>query len=152
MLRATPLALAALLAAPAHADIIAGDGGPIIAWYVGEGADVRKSIDDYGDPLLDITHFGRAFQIYFYGCDDGRNCGSIQFFSGYQTTGGVRQADINDWNAGRRYLRAYLSDEGSARIEYDIHLGNGGLSQDDFAEVTAIWLRGMDDFEEHIDL
>ena len=131
--------------------IVAGDGGPVISWYVNEGGEVSKSIDDYGDPLLSVSHYGRDFEIYFYGCKDGDNCTAIQFYSGYRTEGGVRQGTINEWNAGRRYLRSYLSDSGSSRIEYDVYLGENGMSQDDFAEVTAIWLRGMRDFEEHID-
>ena len=155
MIRALPLAAALLLQAPpaaaqSPAAVTAGDGGPVIAWYVGEGAEVRKTIDDYGDPLLDITHFGQSFQIYFYGCTAGRDCDSIQFFSGYRTDGGVMQATINDWNAQRRYLRAYLSEAGNARIEYDVHLGEGGIARGDFADVTATWLRGMADFEAHI--
>lgn len=153
-----PLALAAFalaplgLAAPAQAQsVTADDGGPVIAWYLTEGATVEKTIDDYGDPLLSVTHLGRAFSIYFYGCTAGRDCDAIQFYSGYRTDGAVRQTEINDWNTNRRYLRAYLSETGSARVEYDVFLGADGISAGDFAEITGIWLRGMDDFETHID-
>jgi len=26
---------------------------------------LKKTIDNYGDPLLSITHFGREFEVYF---------------------------------------------------------------------------------------
>ena len=139
------------LSGPALADrVTAGDGSSLMRWYLEENAQVEPLIDDWGDPLLDVEQYGQSFQVFYYGCTDGRDCDAIQFYSGYRTNGAVRQSTINEWNAGKRFLRAYLSDEGNARIEYDVMLGAEGLSGDDFVKVNGIWLNGMREFEAHI--
>jgi hypothetical protein len=58
---------------------------------------------------------------------------------------------VNEWNTENRFGRAYISEEGSARIEFDIYLGNDGMDPDDFAETLGIWSRIVQDFETLID-
>ncbi len=72
-------------------------------------------------------------------------------FSGYASEGKVAIATINDWNRDNRYGRAYLTEEGNARVEYDIYTGADGLSAEDFSEVFENWIDVMGKFEKHID-
>ncbi len=147
------LGAAALMAMPAmaSAEIVAESADSIVAYFEAEGASVESTIDNVGDPKLTVDFYGTEFTIYFYGCDDGKNCDSIQFFSGYQTEGSVRIARANEWNADNRFVRAYISDSGSARIEHDVFLGRNGLSADDFAGLVSRWAGQVRDFEEFID-
>ncbi|WP_293576878.1 YbjN domain-containing protein [Phaeobacter sp.] len=132
-------------------DIVAKDPQTIAQFFDEEGVAYDVTTDDVGDPNISVNYYGNEFSIYFYGCTDNTRCDAIQFFSGYQTDGSVRLSKINDWNTENRFGRAYVSDEGSARIELDVFLGNDGMSADDFAELLGIWSRLVQDFETLID-
>jgi len=131
--------------------IVATDATSIADFFTDEGATPTVEVDNVGDPKISVEYYGAEFTIYFYGCDDGKDCDAIQFFSGYRTEGSVRLSKVNDWNADKRYAIAYISDSGSTRIEQDIFLGREGMHPDDFAKVLGIWVGQMRDFEEHID-
>lgn len=57
---------------------------------------------------------------------------------------------INEWNTENRFGRAYISDEGAARVELDVYLGDTGMNPDDFAELLGYWSRIVQEFEEFI--
>ncbi len=147
------IASSAFLALPALAqsNIMASDPASIIGYFESEGFPATLESDNQGDPLIEVKYFGSSFSVYFYGCDNNADCLSIQFFSGYRTEGSVDIARINEWNTEFRYLRAYLTDEQSSRIEYDIYTGTTGLSKDDFSGAVDNWTRGLQRFEEFID-
>lgn len=149
------IAVAALLvASPAVVqaqNVVAKSASSLERFFQDEGAEVDATVDNVGDPKLDVTYYGNEFSVYYYGCDDNRNCDAVQFFSGYKTDGSVRLSKINTWNAENRYARAYVSDSGSARIEMDIYLGDDGVSADDFAAMVSLWSRSMNEFEDLID-
>ena len=145
---------AALFALPGFAqaqNIVAKNATSIANFFDEEGVAFEVTTDDAGDPKIKVDYYGNDFSIYFYGCTDNTNCDAIQFFSGYQTDGGVRLSKVNEWNTENRFGRAYISEEGSARIEFDIYLGNDGMDPDDFAETLGIWSRIVQDFETLID-
>ena len=120
-------------------------------FFENEGAEVESTTDNVGDPKLKVNYYGNEFSIYYYGCDNNKDCNAIQFFSGYKTDGSVRLSKINTWNAENRYARAYISDSGAARIEMDVYMGRDGVSADDFASMVSLWARSMSEFEEMID-
>ncbi len=131
-------------------NVYATDAGSIARFFADEGAEVETTTDNVGDPKLRVDYYGNEFSVYYYGCEDNRNCDAVQFFSGYQTDGSVRLSTINEWNMENRFVRSYVSAEGSARIEMDIFMGRDGISADDFARQVSMWSRGMKDFEEFI--
>ena len=138
------------LPAMAQSNILASDPASVLNYFESEGFPADLESDNQGDPLIEVKYFGSSFSIYFYGCDENVDCLSIQFFSGYRTDGNVGIDSINAWNSDFRYLRAYLTDEQSSRIEYDAYLGTNGMSVGDFEGVVDSWTRGMQRFEEHI--
>lgn len=151
---ANVVAVAALVLSPIAAqaeNLVAKNARSLERFFENEGADVETTVDNVGDPKLEITYYGNEFSIYYYGCDDNTNCDAIQFFSGYKTDGSVRLSKINTWNAENRYARAYVSESGSARIEMDVYLGDDGVSADDFASMVSLWSRSMNEFEDLID-
>ncbi len=154
-LRNTLLATAAVVAlagtAQAQSNIVASDPGTVMAYFEAQGFPITLDADNQGDPLLEVKYFGTSFSIYFYGCEENADCLSIQFFSGYRTEGAVTLEKLNDWNTEFRYLRSYLTEEGSSRIEYDVYFGDGGMANDDFDGVVDNWTRGLQRFEEFID-
>ncbi|MDE4132947.1 YbjN domain-containing protein [Phaeobacter sp. QD34_3] len=150
---ARSLAVASLVMLPLAAqaeNLYALDAGSLARFFENEGAEVERTTDNVGDPKLRVDYYGSEFSVYYYGCDNNRNCDAVQFFSGYQTDGSVRLSKVNEWNMQNRFARSYISEEGSARIEMDIFMGQDGISADDFARQVSIWSRAMKDFEEFI--
>ena len=150
----TKLAAVAAISLPSLAAaemLVATDPDTLVEFFVEEGADVERTVDNAGDPKLKVEYYGSDFVLYFYDCTDNTDCKSIQFFSGYKTEGSVRKSKVNEWNAENRFSRAYISDSGSARIEHDLYLGNSGIDADDFAALVAKWTSAEGEFEEFID-
>ena len=131
--------------------VIGKDPNSLVRFFDTEGLENTLTTDDVGDPKIKVDYYGTSVPIYFYGCRENRNCTEIQLFSGYKTEGGVRLSKINEWNTNNRFARAYITEEGSARIEHDIYLGSAGLSGDDFAAVMGLWVTKVLEFEEFID-
>ena len=147
-------AVAALAATPfaAHAEnVTAKSASSLQSFFLSEGADVELLTDNVGDPQLNVTHYGSEFTIFYYGCSDSTNCDSIQFYSGYASNGGVRLKTVNEFNAEKRWVRAYVADDGSTKRDMDVYMGDAGISADDFATTVGLWSRHMSDFETAID-
>lgn len=150
----TKLAAAAVISVPSLVSaemLVATDPDTLVEFFVEEGADVERTVDNAGDPKLKIEYYGSDFVLYFYDCNDNADCKSIQFFSGYKTEGSVRKSKVNEWNADNRFARAYISESGSARIEHDLYLGKNGIDADDFAALVSKWTSAEGEFEDFID-
>lgn len=132
-------------------NVTAANPQSLMSFFESEGAPAKLVEDNVGDPKIELKHYSTDFSVYFYGCDSGKSCDAIQFFSGYATEGKVAIATINEWNTDRRFARAYLTDDGAARIEYDIYTGADGITTEDFAEIFEIWVDLLGNFEKHID-
>ena len=143
--------MAALASTATAGNITAANPQSLVDFFTSEGAPAKLVEDNVGDPKIELKHYDTNFAVYFYGCDDGKSCDAIQFFSGYGTEGKVAIAKINSWNTDRRFGRAYLTDEGNARVEYDIYTGADGVSSEDFSEMFEIWVDLMGKFEDHIE-
>ncbi|WP_424944513.1 YbjN domain-containing protein [Aliiroseovarius crassostreae] len=146
------ICLTTALALPAAAEnITAANPQSLMDFFASENATAKMTEDNVGDPKIDMKYYSTEFSVYFYGCDDGKSCDAIQFFSGYATKGEVAIAKINKWNTEQRFGRAYLTDEGAARVEYDIYTGADGITAEDFSEMFEIWTNLLGKFEKHID-
>jgi hypothetical protein len=56
---------------------------------------------------------------------------------------------INDWNASKRYTRAYLDKDGDPVLEADLDL-EGGVSYGALAEFFKTWVTSVNLFTQHI--
>jgi hypothetical protein len=144
------LALAVLPNAASAKAIPAGGVtiGEIQAWLQGEGykAAVQKAND--GSAYLASAADGQDFNIYFYDCKSGR-CGSVQFSEGFNTKGAFNAAKMNQFNAGSRWVRAYVDKVNDPWVELDVDLTPGGsyeLLDDEF----AIWRERLAAFRKYI--
>ncbi|HEY0957896.1 MAG TPA: YbjN domain-containing protein [Novosphingobium sp.] len=106
--------------------------------------------DSAGDPLIESSSSGSSFNVFFYGCTNNRNCRTVQFFSGYKDPKNASLSVLNGWNANNRFTRAYLADTGSARIEMDVDLDDGGMSAALFEDNLEFWVALMAKFERTI--
>lgn len=147
----TGIALAIGLAAPAAAQqVLASNPNSLVDYFFSNGIPAQLTTDSSGDPLVEFRVDGDTMQVFFYDCTDNAGCLALQFYSGYRLDTGVELSVINSWNTDRRFVRAYGTDSGAARIEMDIATGQDGISQVDFADLYSLWLKSTALFEERI--
>lgn len=106
--------------------------------------------DDSGDPMIKSASSGTTFLVLFYGCKNNVDCATVQFFAGYSDAKNASLSALNAWNAENRFGRAYLSDKGAARLEMDVDLDDGGMSEALFQDNVEFWVTIMASFEKHI--
>lgn len=105
--------------------------------------------DGTGDPLISSSSSGTSFAVYFYGCTKNTACKTIQFSASY-AGGTTSLARINEWNATKRWGQGYMTDSGAARVQMDVDLEQGGMSNALFIDNLEYWLATMTAFEKFI--
>jgi hypothetical protein len=144
-------ALAAGWALPAQAQMVrAQDPGSVVKALQDGGYAAQLGIDKVGDPMITSGVGGTTFQIFFYNCTDHRDCTTVQFHSGYDLATSPSLEQINAWNRGKRFGRAYLDAENDPILEMDVDLDDGGLSPLLFIDNIEFWASVLGDFEKQI--
>ena len=138
------------LAMPAAAQIEAQDPASVVAAMQQAGYRAQLGTDDVGDPQIRSSASGSDFIIYFYNCTENKDCRTIQFYAGYSEPNTATLETMNDWNENNRFGRAYYGDDGIARIEMDVDLDDGGLSQGLFEDNLEYWVIVMGKFETYV--
>jgi Putative bacterial sensory transduction regulator len=106
--------------------------------------------DNVGDPKIESSAAGADFSIYFYGCENGQNCLSLQYTSGYDLPDGASLGLMNDWNGTKRFGFAYLDNENDPFLNYDVNMSYG-VSEQNFLDSLSLWDSILADFHAHID-
>lgn len=146
------VAITMLAAGQASAQTVkAGDPATVIDALQDNGMRAELDTDPTGDPLIISSTGGFRFGVFFYGCESGSNCSSMQFQIAFQTNGSVSTEKLNEWNAGFRYTKAYNDDEDDATLAFDLHEHANGIEPGDFREMLDIWDQQVARFVEHID-
>ena len=94
--------------------------------------------DSSGNPRITSTSEGVRFSVYFYGCNNGRGCDSIQFQAGFDFNDPQPQDLVARWNSAKRYTRAVLTENGDPIVRLDVNL-DGGVSRANFEDTFNIW-------------
>lgn len=143
--------LSGLTAGTAIADVSASDPYGLMRSMQDFGYVATLETDSDGDPKIASRVSDSTYSVYFFGCDDGKDCTSIQFGAGYNLTIGMKAATINEWNRKKRFAKAYLDDEGDPFLEMDVNLDFEGVGDENFADTLDLWRLLVEDFEEFID-
>jgi hypothetical protein len=96
------------------------------------------STDKSGDPVIRFNIEGLTCTIWFYGVKDER-ANSLQFSTGFADK--ISPSKVSEWNANKRYLKAYLDTEGDVIGNMDVDL-DGGVTQAFLVETLRRW-RGV---------
>lgn len=99
-----------------------------------------------GTPIIRGRLEGARYSIFFFGCENGKDCGSIQFWT-YAAAPENALEVINAWNRDFRFGKAYLDKTGDVTIEMDVNLW-GGVSVKNLDDTFDWWrsvIRRMND-------
>jgi hypothetical protein len=101
------------------------------------------AVDSVGDPMIEGRIGGQAYTVFFYGCTEGKNCGSIQFTTYFA---GVRPgADVvSDWNDANRFGTLYLDRDGDLAMDMDVNLF-GGVTRRNLDDTFDWWRVALDE-------
>lgn len=106
-------------------------------------------VDNYGDPTIESSTAGVDFTVYFFGCQNGANCQSLQFLQGFDLPKGTSYQMMNDWNATKRFGFAFLDDESDPFVTMDVNMAYG-VSEDNLLDTLRLWDQVLSDFQAHI--
>lgn len=107
------------------------------------------STDGVGDPMITGRMDGTRYSIMFYGCSDNRNCKTIRFSSAWATDGQYTLEDMNAWNEGYRFGKAYLDDEGDPVLEMNVNLLYG-VSRRNLDDTIDWWRVALGQFKSEV--
>lgn len=131
--RNLPLAAAALalsaFASPAVAANVVADSQQIAALLKDKGYKAEIKTDGAGDPYIRTASGGYNFSIFFYGCDKGTQCKSVQFYAAFTPATKPTLQEMNEYAGQNRWGRVYLDKDGDPVIEMDVDLEQGGMSE-----------------------
>lgn len=85
---------------------------------------------------------GNEFSIYLYGCKQGLECDSFEFYSWYKKQPYFTPALVNDWNEAKRFLKATIDKQGDLS-EYLYVSTLGGMTYKNFVDYVD-WYVAMD--------
>jgi hypothetical protein len=153
------LALMVALAAPVPAAGTSGAAGAeetldatdperILALAHGYG-EAALTTDNLGDPLIEGRIGEKDYDLFFYGCDEGRDCTSLTFSATWEA-GDLTDEKMADWNREKRFGKAYLDQDGNATVEMSVNL-HGGVTHANFDNTIDWWRLVLAEFAGYFD-
>lgn len=137
--------------ATAQAQMVkAQDPKSLVSALQSAGYKAELTTDTGGDPMIRSSSGGTSFALFFYGCTENTDCATVQFYAGFSEPSNASLRSMNDWNRDNRFGRAYIADDGSARVEMDLDLDDGGISRELFVDNLEFWEIVMSKFEEYV--
>jgi hypothetical protein len=125
-MRLAPVAFAAALVPTfglAETLVTADDTAKIIEIARGFGS-AELEFEDDGSPRIRARMGGQRYMIFFYGCEGGKDCASVQFWT-YLAAPADPYAAANDWNSRRRFGNAHIDGDGDLAVTMDVNLWGG---------------------------
>lgn len=108
-----------------------------------------------GDPRIRGQIGAKPYSVYFYGCNNGKDCTDIQFnaaWTGVQVT----PARLNEWHQMSLYGRAYVVNNsqdrktaGAVVLQMPINLDHG-VSRKSLTSAFNDWVMAVQDFERNV--
>ena len=102
------------------------------------GLKPKKSTDNDGDPMIESDAATYHFQVYFYGCEQHRNCDSLRFEVAFRKEPDNTAELANKWNANQRFIHLGVKPDGRMVAAYDLAM-IGGTTERNFADVLDWW-------------
>lgn len=144
--QAAPQTPASAAAAVSHGVTVAD----VRAWLTAQGGTVGEPIVNAGAQTLQIADSPLPWSLTFYGCTS--LCDDLQYSAAFSAAE-LTQDQINAWNRGNRFLKAYFtpataSSPAGAVVQYDMVLTGDGPEQ--LRQATAVWLMMLRSFAQTV--
>ncbi len=131
--------------APCGKDMVcASDPQSVLKAMEKAGLKPKLEVDGIGEPMISSEESTYNFSVYFYGCEEKKNCDSLQFQVMFEKDKGIDLKLANKWNLTHRFLQAALRDDGTLVLGYDIGT-IGGLNQTQFKDTIDWWTASLDE-------
>jgi len=136
----TTAALVSLAALPAAAQemVLATQPDVIVSQLQAAGLKAKLGTDDLGDPIINSAAAGVNFDVFFYDCSAGKDCGSLQFSACFDLKDGLTYEAANTWNYDMRYGKASLNEDMDPCLKMDLDIG-AGVTADTFQHMLTTW-------------
>ena len=141
----------ALAAPPAQARDLPSGGltrAEVAQWLQDHGYKAKTHLDTAGNTIVSSASDGVNWDIYFYSCSKAERCASLQYAAGWSGLV-LEDGTINTWNAGNRYIRAYVTGKDAVWGEYDIDISPGG-TWEQLDQSLDRWGAALPDFKKAI--
>jgi hypothetical protein len=134
-----PVVISALVAAsPAAAQMVSSkDPQTLVAALKAKDYLVELGTTG-GEPSIRSEIDGLRFSIFFENCEDGKNCTTVTFTTGFTDIDSTPER-MNEWNQKNRFARAYIDSEGDPVLKMDVDLDFAGIPRANFSEYVDIW-------------
>lgn len=144
--RATPQTPAPAPAVVPHGVTVAD----VHAWLTAQGGAVGEPIANDGAQTLQVADNPLPWSLTFYGCTS--LCDDLQYSAAFSAPG-LTQDQVNEWNRGNRFLKAYFTPAAGATpagavVQYDMVLTTDGPEQ--LRQTTAVWLMMLRSFAQTV--
>jgi len=124
---------------PCGAEMVcASDPDTVFAAMERAHMEPSRTTDSAGDPMIESDAGPFHFDVYFYGCEQNRNCDSLRFEAVFAKGPENTLELANDWNASKRFLQASVKPDGRFAVAYDIGT-IGGVNRRNFADHLDWW-------------
>lgn len=115
-----------------------------------DGYQARLETDSTGDPKIS-GRLGKAnWNMYFYGCEDNRDCLSVSLSSGFNLADGLSFESANEFNNKWRWANVELDADNDPFLQMDINLAYG-VSEENFRDSFDTWRIVLEQFVIFID-
>jgi len=108
-------------------------GAMIMAGYQG-----LIDTDGEGDPMIVSSAAGYKFYVYFYDCEQHKECASLQFSMRLTPSAPRDLTFVNKWNSEKRFAQMALTKEGDLRLTHDVST-IGGINRANFTDMVEWW-------------
>lgn len=102
----------------------------------GYTAELKKAED--GTRYMSVKRDKWTFNVNFYACDLVKGCESLQFYTWYKRNPGDTLERINEWNAGKRFMKVAIDKDGDLEATMDVSL-LGKMTRANLADVLDWW-------------
>jgi len=139
-----------LTSSPAIAEslLTASDAGRIVQLLRGFGTAELHHFKTNNEPFIRARMGAVAYRVFFYGCKDGRDCSSIQFYAAWKANDFPVQG-ANEWNRRKRFSHAAVEEDGDINISLDVNL-RGGVTEENFLDTVDMWRISIQAFRDFI--
>jgi hypothetical protein len=147
LIRASGIMALALLASPAFAKdeapcpagmVCASDPQTVASAMQAAGYAAKIETDNQGDPSVTSAAAGYNFDVLFYGCEEHKQCDSLQFRLTFIPYANHGPEMANKWNEKKRFVQASVRPDKKMDFSYDVTT-LGGLTKANFADAVDWW-------------